>query len=75
MAIKGKHWINIGSPMRAESEQGVYSATYTLADLAEKCSIDKDEFQKFRRANRQKDFYGALIGLGETSSSPGDATE
>lgn len=57
MVRKRTHWIEVGSPVRPESEQGVYSAAYKFSELAKKSAIPKDRFQKFSNATKQKDFY------------------
>ena len=44
-----KNWIELSSPLRTETEKGVYSAAYYLKDIAQKGGIDPDDWQNFQK--------------------------
>ena len=52
MAKKKPSWLAVSGSVRAEAAQGVYSAAYSLAELAEKNAIDPEKFKGFRQRSR-----------------------
>jgi hypothetical protein len=75
MATSKSNWIDVSSPVRSETETGIYSAAYRLSELAQRNSISSDEIVKFQRATQHKDFYwraywsrGEIIAAGGRSS-------
>lgn len=57
MSAKKSLWIEAGSPVRAEPEQGVYSATYTLNELSQRGIIPSDNTEYFHQTTYLKDFF------------------
>ncbi len=54
---KSRSWIELGSPVRAEPEKGVYSATYSLAELAKRKIVKPEKFKAFQSKTQLSDFY------------------
>lgn len=57
MAKKKPSWLEVSGPVRAEAAQGVYSAAYSLAELADKEIIDPEKFKGFRQRSRLETVY------------------
>ncbi|MBC8336168.1 MAG: alpha/beta hydrolase [Anaerolineales bacterium] len=76
MAMK-KKWIDISSPVRSEAENSVYSASYTLRNLAEGGVIPEQQLKRFQKKTFLDDFYwraywrrGDLITAGGRAQLP-----
>jgi pimeloyl-ACP methyl ester carboxylesterase len=54
---KKRSWIEVGGPVRSEPEQGVYSATYSLAELSKRKIIKPDKFIAFQQKTHLNDLY------------------
>ncbi len=72
MSTKKPSWIEVSSPVRSESEQGIYSATYTLEDLSDRGVIAPKKRKYFQRTTRLKDFFWrAYWGRGDIITAGG----
>ncbi len=57
MSSKKAHWIEVGSPVRSEAEQGIYSAAYTLSELTQRGVMAAERFGEFQNTTGLSDFY------------------
>ncbi len=57
MAAKKPSWIEVSSPVRSETEPGIYSAAYTLAELVDRGAMPTKKHKYFQRTTRLKDFF------------------
>ncbi len=77
MTKKRLSWIEVGSPVRAEPEKGIYSAAYSLSDLAEQGALKPKKLDAFRKSTRLEDYYwraywsrGSIIAAGGRGEFP-----
>ncbi|MBL7162879.1 MAG: alpha/beta hydrolase [Anaerolineales bacterium] len=57
MPAKKTFWIEVSSPVRAESERGIYSATYTFKELSQRGVIPSDKTKYFHQTTHLRDFF------------------
>lgn len=54
---KKQTWIEMGSAVRSEPEQGIYSAAFYLKEIARKGGVKKEDWEKFRSKTGLDNFY------------------
>lgn len=68
---KKKHWLEVSSKVKNESQTGVSSATFKLDELAEKEAIDPEKFKEFKRRTKLETFYWRTYWHGKTLQAAG----
>ena len=67
-----KSWIDLSSPLKAESVAGVYSATYSLQELTQRGAIKDEAFDSFKRITKLADLsWRALWTRGAVAKAGG----
>ncbi len=77
MVAKKSNWIELSSPVRSESEQGIYSASFYMKDLAARGAINAADWKNFRAETNLDNFYwraywrrGDIIAAGGRADFP-----
>lgn len=55
--VAKKNWIEHSSSVRAEPEDGVYSAAFYLKDLANKGAVKEEDWKEFKKKTKLNNFY------------------